>query len=853
VRHLLYTDKNLIRKKAGISAGLFALAFLPRVLGLNTFITFDETKWMSGYTVDFLMALMRGEFTATYQRFHPGVTTMWSASAGLTAQYLLEKTLGVVQPSLVGFQEYLEAVPVLPSSARFLTAERLPAAFATSIAVVLMYSLVGKLFNSRIAFLSAAMLALDPLYLAYSRLVLPDALLTSFMTLSFLSFMVCLKHGWSLRCIAFSGITAGLALLTKVPAALLVPIIGILTTSTLFLEARKGRQLQWQGVRQVVLALTVWGILAAFVFFLFWPAMWVDHVGTLKATFFGAANQTINPRRQPPDFFWGNVTAGPDPGPLFYPVVLLFRVTPLTFLGTAISLVMLSGRGQERLIGGDRKNIVMLLVYAVFITFVVSWRVLKADRFFLPIFPAIEIVAAFGLYGLAGRVIRRLKLDSLQNRVWTIGLLLMVLLQAAFCLPYHPYYLSYYNPLFGGGSQASKTMRVGWGEGMDRAAQYLSRKENAISLTVAVTDGGDLSFAPFFVGELLPLSRQRLFWDDVDYAVVYLAQAQRLLIDTEVARYLSSLKPEHTARINGIEYARIYEINKPLPASFQPFQHTQKVKFGDQILLLGYDLYNDSVGRDGDLKINLYWQALRRMEEDYTVYLKLVNDVYHIWGQQDSRPVWDGSPTNTWEQGQVVGDKRELEVLPGTPPGLYQIEVILMDLHSGRTLESEGGGSVLLGPIEVSRWEPLSTDHLDIEKSLEVNLGNKVQLLGYNIESGFRPGDNVHLVLFWRCLEEMEQGYTVFTQLVDAGDNIVAQKDSPPADGFYPTAKWEVGEVVRDQYDLVIPTNTALGEYKLQVGMYLVETGERLPLVGDRGLLLEDKVVLQLVSVKDEL
>jgi len=160
---------------------------------------------------------------------------------------------------------------------------------------------------------------------------------------------------------------------------------------------------------------------------------------------------------------------------------------------------------------------------------------------------------------------------------------------------------------------------------------------------------------------------------------------------------------------------------------------------------------------------------------------------------------------------------------------------------------------VLLGPTEVPRQEVSSIDHLDIEKSLEVNLGNKVKLLGYNIESGFRPGDNVHLVLFWRCLEEMEQGYTVFTQLVDAGDNIVAQKDSPPADGFYPTAKWEVGEVVRDQYDLVIPTNTPLGEYKLQVGMYLVETGERLPLVGDRGLLLEDKVVLQLVSVKDEL
>jgi 4-amino-4-deoxy-L-arabinose transferase-like glycosyltransferase len=848
----LYRGRNLTRKRVGIGVGMFVLALLPRVLNLNVFITFDEPKWMGEYAVGFLLALMRGEFAATYQTLHPGVTIMWFASAGLTAQYLLEKALGGLWPSVMGLQEYLEAVPVLPVSTRFLTAERLPFALTTSVAVVLVYFLVEKLFNRRIAFLSAAMLALDPLSLAYSRLVLPDALLTSLMTLSLLSFMICLKHGWSLRYIAFSGITAGLAFLTKAPASLLVPIIGILTAYTLLHEARKGRQLQWQRMRQVILVLTVWGSLAALVFFLFWPAMWVDPVGTFKETFFGAANQTIHPRRQPPAFFWGKVTTGPDPGPLFYPTVLLFRLTPLTLLGTALSLAMLGGRGQEGLSERDRMNIVMLLAYAFLFTFVVSWRVLKADRFFLPIFPTLEIVAAFGLYRLAERVIRRFKSDSLQKWLWAIGLLLMALWQAAFCLPYHPYYLSYYGPLFGGGSQASKIIRVGWGEGMGQAAQYLNRKENAAILKVAATDGSDLTFAPFFAGKLLPLTRQRLFWDNIDYAVVYLAQAQRLLIDAEVGRYLSSLKPEHTVRINGIDYARIYEIDKPLPASFRPFQHAQNVKFGDQILLLGYDVDISHVERDGKLRINLYWQALRRMKEDYTIYLKLVNDVYHIWGQQDSRPVWDGSPTNSWEQGQIVGDKRELEVLPGTPPGLYRIEVILLDLHSGRTLEPEGGGSVLLGPIEVPRREPPAIDDLDIEESPEMNLGNKVQLLGYNIESGFRPGDNIHLTLFWRCLEEMGQSYTVFTHLVDAGDNVVAQKDNPPVDGFYPTTEWKVGEIVRDQYDMVIPSDTPPGEYRLKVGMYLHETGEHLPIyAGSEKHIVADRALdLQQVTIR---
>jgi len=281
------------------------------------------------------------------------------------------------------------------------------------------------------------------------------------------------------------------------------------------------------------------------------------------------------------------------------------------------------------------------------------------------------------------------------------------------------------------------------------------------------------------------------------------------------------------------------------PQLFPPRRYT----LGDRILFLGYRIRDSELATEGKLKIHLHWRALCEMEEDYTIYLKLINDAYHIWGQQDSRPVWDGSPTNSWEPGQIVEDKRELEVLPGTPPGLYQVEVILLDLHSGRTLEPEGGGSILLGPIEVPRREPPTIDELDMEQSLEVNLGNKVQLLGYNIKSGFRPGDNIHLTLFWQCLEEMGQSYTVFTHLVDAGNNVVAQKDNPPVDGFYPTTEWKVGEIVRDQYDLVIPSGAPSGEYQLNVGMYLTETGERLNVLKDGVPLPDNWILLHLVTV----
>jgi hypothetical protein len=124
-------------------------------------------------------------------------------------------------------------------------------------------------------------------------------------------------------------------------------------------------------------------------------------------------------------------------------------------------------------------------------------------------------------------------------------------------------------------------------------------------------------------------------------------------------------------------------------------------------------------------------------------------------------------------------------------------------------------------------------------------LGRRVRLLGYNVESGFRPGDNIHLTLFWQCMEEIDQDYTVFTHLIDGKQSIWGQKDNPPVDGLYLTSKWEAGEIVRDQYDILISPKAPPGEYQIEVGMYLAETGERLEVVGKNTMSHEDKVLLQ--------
>jgi len=273
------------------------------------------------------------------------------------------------------------------------------------------------------------------------------------------------------------------------------------------------------------------------------------------------------------------------------------------------------------------------------------------------------------------------------------------------------------------------------------------------------------------------------------------------------------------------------------------------ITFGHKIQLLASHIDETHLASTGQLRVTLFWRALRQVGGDYTIYLKLINPAYHIWGQQDSRPYHDGSPTWTWQEGQLIYDPRQLKLLPGTPPGEYHIEVIPVEIYSTEVLESDTGESVLLGPVEVPRRVPPPVEALDIEHPQEAILGDKVRLLGYNMESGFRPGDNVHLTLFWQCLAEMEQSYTVFVHLVDGGDNIVAQKDNPPVDGFYPATRWKPGEIIRDQYDLIISPETPLGRYRIEVGMYLAETGERLQMLSNDGSVRDDKVMLGTVEV----
>lgn len=114
------------------------------------------------------------------------------------------------------------------------------------------------------------------------------------------------------------------------------------------------------------------------------------------------------------------------------------------------------------------------------------------------------------------------------------------------------------------------------------------------------------------------------------------------------------------------------------------------------------------------------------------------------------------------------------------------------------------------------------------------NFGDVVQLLGYTVEPEQpEPGQSLRLTLYWQPIAAMAHDYTVFVHLRQPAGGNVAQADHRPLGDLYPTSIWPVGETIRETSELPLPADIPPGDYDLWVGVYLLETGERLPVQND--------------------
>ena len=108
--------------------------------------------------------------------------------------------------------------------------------------------------------------------------------------------------------------------------------------------------------------------------------------------------------------------------------------------------------------------------------------------------------------------------------------------------------------------------------------------------------------------------------------------------------------------------------------------------------------------------------------------------------------------------------------------------------------------------------------------------------MGVPVEN--QPADSgqrqLAIVLYWQALSQLPHDYSVFVHLRDAQGRTAAQSDHLPLAPVYPPTLWPAGQMIRERSILTIPANLSPGAYDLWVGLYRLDTLERLPIVDDR-------------------
>jgi hypothetical protein len=128
---------------------------------------------------------------------------------------------------------------------------------------------------------------------------------------------------------------------------------------------------------------------------------------------------------------------------------------------------------------------------------------------------------------------------------------------------------------------------------------------------------------------------------------------------------------------------------------------------------------------------------------------------------------------------------------------------------------------------------------------------DQVELYGYELPRWpVSVEGKVNLVLHWRALGPTDRSYTVFTHVIDDSERIWGQVDSVPVQGASPTTGWRQGEFVRDEYFIPLDPETPAGEYWVAVGLYSLETMERLSVVNRRGEAEDTRVLLGPIHVQ---
>jgi hypothetical protein len=220
--------------------------------------------------------------------------------------------------------------------------------------------------------------------------------------------------------------------------------------------------------------------------------------------------------------------------------------------------------------------------------------------------------------------------------------------------------------------------------------------------------------------------------------------------------------------------------------------------------------YPTTVPSGAAFDVSLYLTARDPIANAYRPRFDLVDAQGFIWnnGNDALPPRWHKEPpeTNFWPLGQYAQWSRRQTILPGTPPGDYELTVTIFDratLAPDSLIDENGNALALvisLGTVHVTRpaSPPLVSDLIP-QYPAHHDFG-PITLIGYNQDrTEAAPGDRVLLTFFFQAGDQIS--------------NLRFNLFSPS----YSASQWQPGDLWRFQTFARIPPQTETGPYQFNL------------------------------------
>ncbi|HEY3108004.1 MAG TPA: hypothetical protein VGL23_04585, partial [Chloroflexota bacterium] len=250
-------------------------------------------------------------------------------------------------------------------------------------------------------------------------------------------------------------------------------------------------------------------------------------------------------------------------------------------------------------------------------------------------------------------------------------------------------------------------------------------------------------------------------------------------------------------------------------------------RFGDAIRLFGLDLDRAPLPSGRRRPLRLFWEPLRPLPEELSISLRLTRDGREWW-RWDGSPAAHTYPTTYWKPGRAVRGSPLVQVPTGTPPGRYDLEMVVYNRSTGQTLPVQLSGarggdagaapstSLRLATLEVSpAEEPADPAGLPVAARAPLDLGG-VELVGGEARpDAVDAGAPIDLALAWR-LAGPAAARRERLLLVDAAGRVWPLLEGALG-GAYPIERWRPGEVVVERSEATVPPGAAAGDARLLV------------------------------------